>query len=674
MKKLLTALLVAAAIPVGIQAQKTADAMAPNKNVNSVQVPFKADYKLPMAAPSKYDQTLEKYNVVGTIAGSFSLYTLSTPIVYEPKSHLMFRVIRENLNPENSSATMLDGSLSYFVSTDYGLTWGNGNRVYRENMSYPIDPSIAVLNPNNSTDASDLSIVINAPKAVYTSADKYSWMGQYAVVTPEGLETFDFTGPNENNPGGKQLWYNNQMTQSDVNGLNFISYGKLRPADEVSKGGYYGFSNVMLPDLDIISSIPTTWDISKFRPVSSGQGTYNNDMTIKPDNQGNLYAAVNNMFADDIDHRVVAVSKSEDNGATWSEFNRCPVSVLKAFYLNEGGTGEPITIPYEMEGFVVYGVDTYSYFVKLYDYDESSQQITVYEIAEVSYKNGNWSVQKVADLTGLINWVLFDGVLVKDGEDTKIFMEDNEFGHEIQASITADNKYMVVKWIDVNSENPIYNHFPTTVLNRRTTDQEDDPYTYTEYSMDSLAANDIYLAAKDLETGLWLAPINITNDAAQHKATKMPEILPSINNIPIFSMRTAANLNAENYPNEAALPQIVQQYLIGVPQELILQTIDYLNFNSVKEQTNNAFNLNKAFPNPAQNDVTVSFQLKTAGNVTLRLYNTMGEMVYEVINNKYFGEGSFNVPFNVSKLANGSYFYTLTSNGVTATDVLNIVR
>jgi hypothetical protein len=68
-----------------------------------------------------------------------------------------------------------------------------------------------------------------------------------------------------------------------------------------------------------------------------------------------------------------------------------------------------------------------------------------------------------------------------------------------------------------------------------------------------------------------------------------------------------------------------------------------------------------AFPNPAANSLTVTFDLVKSGDATVTITNVVGQVVAtQTINNVTSGKATF----NTASIANGTYTYTVTANGL----------
>lgn len=80
---------------------------------------------------------------------------------------------------------------------------------------------------------------------------------------------------------------------------------------------------------------------------------------------------------------------------------------------------------------------------------------------------------------------------------------------------------------------------------------------------------------------------------------------------------------------------------------------------SVNEIENTNFNL-QLFPNPAQNIVTVSYELTESSMVTVNIVNMMGENV-KTISSSVQNRGSVELQFDTNLLNNGFYFLRIQS-------------
>ena len=92
--------------------------------------------------------------------------------------------------------------------------------------------------------------------------------------------------------------------------------------------------------------------------------------------------------------------------------------------------------------------------------------------------------------------------------------------------------------------------------------------------------------------------------------------------------------------------------------------IDYLVFGALSDMNDivNApsnFILYPNFPNPFNPNTTILFALPQQNNVSLKIYNVLGELVVELINDQLYEEGYHEVLFDGSLLSSGVYFYKI---------------
>ncbi|MHB8578889.1 MAG: T9SS type A sorting domain-containing protein [Ignavibacteriaceae bacterium] len=76
-------------------------------------------------------------------------------------------------------------------------------------------------------------------------------------------------------------------------------------------------------------------------------------------------------------------------------------------------------------------------------------------------------------------------------------------------------------------------------------------------------------------------------------------------------------------------------------------------------QVPNQFALYEAYPNPFNPATNIKFSLSQSGNVSLKIYNVMGQLVRTLVDNVYKNKGDYNYQVNMDNLSSGVYFYTL---------------
>lgn len=155
----------------------------------------------------------------------------------------------------------------------------------------------------------------------------------------------------------------------------------------------------------------------------------------------------------------------------------------------------------------------------------------------------------------------------------------------------------------------------------------------------------------------WTTATELNNFGFEIERSKDNESFEKISFVPGFGTTTEPK----------SYEYIVKELSSGV-QYFRLKQIDYdgtfVISNSVEVAgifpTN--FALSQNYPNPFNPSTTIKFTLPVDSKVRLKLFNTLGQQVAELINSE-MTMGIHNYDFNAENLSSGTYFYVLDANG-----------
>ncbi|MFZ0454592.1 MAG: choice-of-anchor D domain-containing protein [Ignavibacteriaceae bacterium] len=94
--------------------------------------------------------------------------------------------------------------------------------------------------------------------------------------------------------------------------------------------------------------------------------------------------------------------------------------------------------------------------------------------------------------------------------------------------------------------------------------------------------------------------------------------------------------------------------------KLLIGTDEYL--NQIKQQLNPAgYQLYQNYPNPFNPATIIRFSILKPENISLKVYNILGQLVKTLIENQMYEAGNHEIEFNGSNLASGIYIFRLES-------------
>jgi hypothetical protein len=85
------------------------------------------------------------------------------------------------------------------------------------------------------------------------------------------------------------------------------------------------------------------------------------------------------------------------------------------------------------------------------------------------------------------------------------------------------------------------------------------------------------------------------------------------------------------------------------------------------------FSLEQNYPNPFNPSTTIRYSIAAANQVTLRVYNVLGQAVGTLVN-AWQPAGNYSIRFDARNLPSGVYFYRLQSGNLTKTKRLTLLK
>lgn len=93
----------------------------------------------------------------------------------------------------------------------------------------------------------------------------------------------------------------------------------------------------------------------------------------------------------------------------------------------------------------------------------------------------------------------------------------------------------------------------------------------------------------------------------------------------------------------------------------------------VNSEVPSRYSLEQNFPNPFNPETNINFSLPKNTFVKLKVYNSTGKLVSEVVN-EYKSAGNYSVRFDASELSSGVYFYSIETEGFTQTKSMMLIK
>jgi len=88
----------------------------------------------------------------------------------------------------------------------------------------------------------------------------------------------------------------------------------------------------------------------------------------------------------------------------------------------------------------------------------------------------------------------------------------------------------------------------------------------------------------------------------------------------------------------------------------------------------NSFEVSQNYPNPFNPSTTIEFSINKTAPITLSVYNINGELITKLVNGAEFAPGVYKITFDASRLASGTYIYSISNGSNIITKKMTLLK
>ncbi|HOV92272.1 MAG TPA: T9SS type A sorting domain-containing protein [Candidatus Kapabacteria bacterium] len=590
------------------------------------------------------------FTVFDSLANSLSYCgsSAATPFVFDPINNYLVTIKRGSKEVTDAGWTKLNSKNNLFlrISKDNGYTWEPRILVYDE-----IESQIGSGRyPTCSTFLYDDVFAVAFSGSLVNEASG-SWLGQVTGLwSAEG----DINSLGSQKCVANGAVYDWGISDAVVHGytngsgqLVIIAANGITPlSKDLSDYGNFGLRKIVEME-SVETSIPDAWKSSFFYPVTDTSSRPNEIIGLRPLNSNPnspLYLGVLGNFkvTPDVQKAKFGFSISTDNGDTWQPYVIMPASIIQDYTESLGIERDSAGILYDAEGFTVLSNgDVYfiGHFREFNSYKAFYELIN--QLVEVKYtaSSQSWSISKIADCTGLYVNVV----------DENLNPFANPTYNELQLAKTVDESKLFLKWVDLVDVNWV----------------TDSTYQF--------GTSDVFYSVKDLTQGTgWQTPRNLTESDEYDRQTHIAPIVPNnLVDIPILKIQTIFDPANNEVPGTS-------EYILAMRQYLRKQEVQIAHFNAILGVDDypiaqSETNLNRVYPNPAQNSASLDYSIKGVANIDISIYDLLGKKLQNVFSGVQ-SEGVYSYNIDTKDLQSGTYYITLKSGNKSTTKMLSIIK
>ncbi len=572
------------------------------------------------------------YSVFDTLPHGFSYYAkIQNPLAYDAASTTLVTIKRGSSEDDPAN---LSNSIYLRWSGDNGRSW-SAHYGPLQDLDAPLQqrgryPSLFLQNAGQGGVA-DLRIFHGIPFS------NSGWGTYGSGLTSGGAtkSTKRFEHGGFSSEGVAYSWVNVFRISATPDGKTFVALGGVLP-DE-NQPALNNAVAVLRVDMEsgakAESFIPPALASAKFVPPT-GETSHSRTNLITGlgwDENGTLFTGILGRYtaSTNQERQHPAVSRSSDGGRTWSELDFIPLTQLTSYFAQLGLDPNLVGGTLSSVDMIVTGPEQLSIIADIIDKRSESDfedelPILIHHVTEFVYRAGSWTIRPIAR-----NTMIRTDLIVHQPTEDDMHIQASQTWTENQLAMTADGEYLIAKWVD-----------------------------YVRHYVDEqeVVTTDVFMAQRHKDAQFWSAPVNVTDSELFDKITRIPSIVPALDDIPLLRNHTILLPEEDTWPEQERA-----QHFLFRPQELRIHHVNLI------EQTVDAGDLpaqdvsialHAPWPNPVASESLLQFRLARSGHVALSLINPMGSTVRE-ISNGYFQAGDHSFKFNSDGLANGRYLLLL---------------
>lgn len=570
----------------------------------------------------------------------------------DPQTNTIVFIHRSDPTHSSMSTDASHGFYRYDVSFDGGSTWqANQGPVYKSNgQNTPPNanaryPMALIYNPSGNTTGSNAFISFYGPSL--TSTNGGSWGGNVY-----GSMKLDGSGQKQT----EKIFKNSIIPDDFMIGKNGKSYvcQSLTSYDSLAGGSYTDSVMVSIGTWGSgdYSYAHKTFYMPMAKEMGGASVMLETRIAMADDgNKGYLATLGHYSFTNVPDSLYyITVFTTTDGGNTWGN----PVEVnlsdkVDGLLLNAGNT-------------TVYG--TGFNFEAICDKNGNLHMVVpVHAVGDAS-SPAQWSVA-----TGPNSWGMFD-IYTNNGGT-------NWFAKKLGNPFTLTGSF----GISGDATNPEVREYNRQTISR-TWDGSKLFFTWFDTDTNKVGADpdalkknrqpDMFVVGYDVDNDKYTNPINISeNTSADAFVTFGNVSYYALENGGNYSIPTVYGEMTGGDPNATGSP-LSFKYLFNeeITNANFDQTNDAVQVVSVNEISNNVAIINN-YPNPFSKFTTIDISLKNNSDVTVNVYNTMGQLVITKVANN-LSAGVHGIRIDAGSLASGLYTYTVDAGNSIASGKMTI--